>query len=156
MPMTNWREILHLFAPFRPVAKQSVQKGINRKTGKAVWFRNARADKAHKELQQFIYMVTRERDDLPVLFPAPVRLDVICWMPRPKSKSAKYGAAKWPCPWHVSAPDCDNLMKQLKDSAEGLAFENDSQVCQESLCKRYADEHEVGWEFRVYVLKEKP
>lgn len=36
---------------------------------------------------------------------------------------------------HVKKPDTDNLVKAVKDSLSGLAWRDDSQVCEEFLAK---------------------
>jgi Holliday junction resolvase RusA-like endonuclease len=65
----------------------------------------------------------------------PVRLEVYFEMPRPK----KYLAKKWlgVLLWHVKRPDADNLIKAIKDALNGLAWHDDSQVCQLYVEKRY-------------------
>jgi Holliday junction resolvase RusA-like endonuclease len=65
-------------------------------------------------------------------------------MPRPKNKkNAKY---------HVSRPDGDNLLKFWADSANGILFEDDSQIVKFSVLKIYADI--PYWQFRVTELEE--
>jgi Holliday junction resolvase RusA-like endonuclease len=44
--------------------------------------------------------------------------------------------------WHEKKPDLDNLLKALKDALTGLAWRDDSQVCQCYCEKRYANHDE--------------
>lgn len=44
---------------------------------------------------------------------------------------------------HVSAPDLENCSKLIKDAMQGLFYKNDSQVCEESVKKRYGMEEET-------------
>lgn len=62
----------------------------------------------------------------------PVAVDLVFWLPRPKSSTRKTKANRP----HVShtKPDIDNLAKSILDAVEGLAFANDSQVAY--LCVR--------------------
>lgn len=41
--------------------------------------------------------------------------------------------------WHTSKPDVDNLVKAIKDALNGIAYRDDSQVCQIHARKQYAD-----------------
>ena len=38
---------------------------------------------------------------------------------------------------HVKKPDLDNLVKAVKDALEGIAYNNDSQICREDIGKYY-------------------
>ena len=40
--------------------------------------------------------------------------------------------------WHIKKPDCDNLAKGVKDALEGIAYDNDSQVCHLIITKTYS------------------
>jgi Holliday junction resolvase RusA-like endonuclease len=47
-------------------------------------------------------------------------------------------------------PDADNLVKSLLDALNGILIEDDSQVCELNVKKRYAAEGYI--QFRVYLL----
>ena len=66
----------------------------------------------------------------------PIRLWVTFLMPRPKRLIWKRKAMQRS--WHVSKPDCDNLVKGVKDSLKMLAWRDDSQVCWMNVNKLYA------------------
>ena len=66
----------------------------------------------------------------------PVRLEVYFEMPRPKALLTKKWMGQFL--WHTKKPDTDNLVKAIKDSLNGLAWRDDSQVCQLYCEKCYA------------------
>jgi Holliday junction resolvase RusA-like endonuclease len=70
----------------------------------------------------------------------PLRLEVRFALPRPQRLLAR----KWRdlMVWHSCKPDCDNLLKATKDALTGLAWRDDSQVCQCYTEKRYANTNE--------------
>ena len=39
--------------------------------------------------------------------------------------------------YHIKKPDCDNLAKGIKDCLEGIAYDNDSQIAELHITKRY-------------------
>lgn len=42
--------------------------------------------------------------------------------------------------WHIVKPDADNLTKGVCDSANGIIWEDDAQVCELRVFKKYAPE----------------
>ena len=62
------------------------------------------------------------------LIEGPVCLSLVFVMPRPKGKIWK----RKPMPryLHTSTPDADNLAKAVMDALNGIAYKDDSQVCQ--------------------------
>jgi Holliday junction resolvase RusA-like endonuclease len=55
-------------------------------------------------------------------------------IPKSWSKQKKADAK-----WHISRPDKDNLLKSVFDALNGVAFVDDSQVCQLDSRKQYAE-----------------
>ena len=41
---------------------------------------------------------------------------------------------------HTKKPDCDNIAKSILDALNGLAYYDDSQICELSVYKMYSDE----------------
>lgn len=37
--------------------------------------------------------------------------------------------------WHTGVPDGDNILKAVQDALTGVAWRDDSQVCQATVCK---------------------
>ena len=68
-----------------------------------------------------------------------VRLSVTFVFPRPKSHLRSNGELRPKAPvHHISRPDCDNLIKAVKDSLTQLgAWKDDSQVIEETVRKSY-------------------
>lgn len=75
-----------------------------------------------------------------------IKAEIVAYFPIPKSVSKKKrgqmlsGEVK-----HTKKPDGDNIAKIVLDSLNGIAFDDDSQVCDQCVKKRY--NVEVG----VYV-----
>ena len=44
---------------------------------------------------------------------------------------------------HTKRPDCDNLAKSILDALNGIAYDDDSQICSLSVFKFYGDEPRV-------------
>lgn len=81
-----------------------------------------------------------QRVSSPIPAKHPVR--VKCWflMPIPKSSSKKFRAeCAEGVKHHVKKPDTDNLVKFVKDCLNGIAWHDDSQVCELSAIKYYSD-----------------
>ena len=66
-----------------------------------------------------------------------IKIEVGFYMPIPKSLSKKK-QEELAGEWHTKKPDTDNLIKGVKDALEGIAFNNDSQVCHETSYKMYS------------------
>lgn len=74
----------------------------------------------------------------------PLALTVVFRMPRPKchfhSSKKKAGQLREDAPvWHTHAPDVTKLLRSTEDSLKGVAWLDDSQICQQSAYKLYAD-----------------
>lgn len=70
----------------------------------------------------------------------PVTMRVVFVLPRPKSLMWK--SKPMPRLPHVTKPDADNLWKAVKDALKGLAWRDDSQVCDANVVKVTAAGHE--------------
>jgi len=64
---------------------------------------------------------------------APVTLRIVFWMPRPKNRVWK--TKPMPAEPHAKKPDIDNLCKSVMDALHGLAWRDDSQVCEVTASK---------------------
>jgi Holliday junction resolvase RusA-like endonuclease len=78
----------------------------------------------------------REYRDAPVIL-GPVWLSIGIHFAYPKSWSKKRVAAT---KYHTSRPDTDNIIKLVTDALNGVAYADDSQICEMRFSKRYADE----------------
>jgi Holliday junction resolvase RusA-like endonuclease len=61
----------------------------------------------------------------------------ICVRIEPPQSKRKELEERGGCAWHTKKPDLDNLVKALLDGMNGIAFEDDSQICEMSLQKLY-------------------
>jgi len=77
------------------------------------------------------------------LLEGPLRLDVIFFMPRPKT--VKRDKPTVP-------PDADKLLRGVGDALTGTIFRDDSQLVEIYAEKRYADERMPGAELKITVL----
>lgn len=69
----------------------------------------------------------------------PVRMTVIFYMPIPEGmKKADRIAAEAEQLWHTKKPDADNMLKLVTDALNGLAFWDDSQICDVRAKKLYS------------------
>ena len=79
----------------------------------------------------------------------PIMMNIDFYFEIPKSwNRAKRENAKW----HTSRPDKDNLEKSVKDALNGIAYHDDSQVCDGRVRKMYSDR--VGIEIEIIPLNE--
>lgn len=74
----------------------------------------------------------------------PLQATIFAYFPIPKSASKwkreqmRVGIIK-----HDKKPDCDNLAKSILDALNGIAFNDDSQICVLTVHKLYSDEPRV-------------
>ena len=66
----------------------------------------------------------------PQLLDTPLRVELVFWVQRPKSRPKK-------CLYPDRRPDLDNLGKAVVDALEGIIFTNDSRIVDKILKKRY-------------------
>lgn len=76
-------------------------------------------------------------------FAGPTSIVMCFYLPRPKShyRTGKHaGQLKNSAPQcHTKRPDLDNLVKFVKDCLNGIAYKDDSRICQLAAYKLYAD-----------------
>jgi len=73
---------------------------------------------------------------VPIEKGTPISITALFVFPYPASMSAKKRAAM---PAHVKKPDADNLLKFIKDCANGILWHDDSQVNNLTARKEYGD-----------------
>lgn len=79
----------------------------------------------------------------------PVRLEVVCVFGRPKNRIWK--TKPMPREPKVSKPDCDNVIKAIKDALSKLVWRDDAQVYQETIEKWVASgEDQPHTEIRIH------
>ena len=91
--------------------------------GKARVYQPSGAAKQYKK-----HIALRARQVFAEPLSGPVSLELWFCMPRPKARTWK--TKPMPREWHTSRPDVDNLMKAVMDALNGVAWQDDSQVCE--------------------------
>lgn len=94
-----------------------------------------------KIIQDYAIAAMRQvgRGELPQVCPfeGPISLEVVAYYLYPSSwsqpKRSRSGG------WKTSRPDCDNIIKLVKDSMNSIVWRDDAQVVSERIEKRYAD-----------------
>ena len=114
---------MKLRIPLSPVAKARARTVLS---GGKVHSYTPEKTKGYEE--QVKWLLKAARVD-PLLKPTPIKVSFTFWIEQPKK--SKYD-------WPVSKPDLDNLYKSLCDAANGILWEDDSQVTTCVICKRFA------------------
>lgn len=72
--------------------------------------------------------------ELPTGLPLRVCVDAFFSIPKSMSKKARKALDGAP---HTKKPDADNVAKAVLDALNGLAFDDDSRICDLTITKRY-------------------
>ena len=125
---------VHFTIPGRPTAWQRAREFVHRQSGKIV-----RSNPPEMQAQQDAIrwqFRAAHRGGQPLT--GPLRLEVLCvyrvppsW-PRWKQDAARLGLV-----WKTTVPDHDNLVKQISDALNGVAYADDAQIVQDRFGKRY-------------------
>lgn len=136
------------FIPIVPVAQKRVRSRAIPKNGK--WI--ATTYKDSKQIQQennFIPLLQEHKPTTP--HDGPISLNVIVFLPIPKSKPKKWQAAairREILP--TKKPDLDNLLKHLKDCMTGIFYLDDKQIIAVQAFKYYSKY--PGWDIEIVYL----
>ena len=86
-----------------------------------------------------------------VICPSPVQLNMDIFVPIPKSWSKiKRERALNGVEYPTTKPDSSNILKSIEDAMNGIVFEDDKQIINHCITKRYSDNPRV--EVRVYEV----
>jgi Holliday junction resolvase RusA-like endonuclease len=89
----------------------------------------------------------------------PVRLEVLFMMPIPNSSRRRHIDMAIGNIRHIKKPDCDNLLKFVKDCANGILWKDDSQVFSIYATKFYAETPgttlTIRWETETTAVSER-
>lgn len=129
--------MISFFVPGVPVAKGSAKAFYSKKLGRAMVVQTNRdkqkpwASMIGYEAQQAGCKITND----------PVNLSCVFTMPRPKNHfgtGKNQSSLKISAPmYHTSKPDLDKLIRCVKDALTGVAWRDDSQVCELEANKLY-------------------
>lgn len=117
-----------IFFPFTPVAK-----------GRPKFSKYGHTYTPKKTADYEKYIAEHYKEVGPGMFEGPVYIKLIFQMPIPKSypkwklKAIQKGIFKYD-----KKPDLDNLAKSVLDALNGIAYEDDSNITQLTLVKRYS------------------
>ncbi|NBW13846.1 MAG: RusA family crossover junction endodeoxyribonuclease [Caulobacteraceae bacterium] len=117
-----------LTIPGKPYAK--ARPRFSRKTGRAY------DPKENVKAKASIGTIALPHFPRPIT--GPVWLNVICVFEVPKSWPKKRRAAALGGP-HTSKPDCDNVVKSIKDGLTRIAWADDAQVWRETTIKTWGE-----------------
>lgn len=132
---------MHLFIPCTPVGKQR-PRVVN---GHAFTPKKTKDCEAAIRTA-FLTAATAERIEAP----RAVEVSVTVYLPIPKSWPKKNRSlAAFGDLHHTSRPDLDNLVKTVLDALNGIAWDDDAQVCRMTATKRY--ETGIGPGFDVEI-----
>lgn len=141
---------LAFFLPIVPTAQQRPRHAHNGNFSRT--YKSKTQEDNERTLEA---LLMQHRPETPIT--APVRLSVVATFPIPATwpKKRKQAALRGELN-HVTKPDLDNLMKQIKDCITRLRFwEDDKQVCQYGHCvKKYSDN--PGWSVIIQPLEQWP
>jgi len=70
----------------------------------------------------------------------PVSISIVCWFEQPKSHSKKRRQQAEP---KTTKPDADNLAKAVLDALNGIAYNDDGQVCKLTVEKWYVGPYDA-------------
>lgn len=93
-------------------------------------------------------LLARQHNNEP-LFSVPLALNVTFFMQLPKDAKKRRFALE--NKFHITTPDCDNLIKFLLDASQGIIMENDKIICKIEALKVY--DREPRTEFTLSELK---
>ena len=89
-----------------------------------------------------------------VLITGPIKLEVIAYMPIPKSRSKKEKTLlKLETTPHTNKPDGDNILKAVCDGLNGIAYPDDKYLYSVSITKLYSESPRL--EIRLLQVEEK-
>jgi len=106
-----------------------------------------------------IAMAAKEKDLAGANLEGPIALHIICRFSRPKSHFRTGKRSNEPREdiplWHTKKPDGDNILKAIKDALTQVgAWRDDSQVCRETIEKKYTSTPQAVTIIRVSLLEE--
>lgn len=138
---------IQITIPGKPIAKKR-PKFFRR--GKNVGTYNCQ----ETEEGRFMAQLSAARPEGFELIKGPIDLTLRFWMPIPASASAKKRKAMENSEIrHINKPDLDNLVKFVKDCANGILWHDDSQVDGMWVTKDYAREPEtsitISWDDEI-------
>ena len=138
--------------PGEPLAKGRGRVGMNRATGRAVVFTDAKTRKGEAAIRLFASEAMGTRRP----FDGPLVLEVIAYRAKGLPKPGKRGPGQKLLDMlahlivPVSRPDGDNYLKAVCDGCNGILWADDAQVVDKTVRKRYSDRPRIAISVREY------
>ena len=95
-------------------------------------------DKAYTNYKKALRLVAQRQIKAPL--EGAIKMSIVFQFKKPKSWSKKKREAAF---WHTQKPDADNLAKAVKDALNGLAYRDDSQICDMDLVKIWGENDRI-------------
>ena len=124
------RDSRHIYIPGQPVGKGRPR--FVKATGHTY---TPTKTKDYESLVKRAYII----DNGHTMLTGPIRLDIFAVYQLPKDKKRRAILAQRP---YTGKPDIDNVAKVIQDALNGLAYEDDKQVVEMYVEKRYCGEDE--------------
>lgn len=133
------REI-KFFVPGMPQTAGSKRAFINPKTGRPIITDDNKKGKPWRATAQvFATQVTKD------LLQGPILATFCFYMPRPKGHYNSKGEVKSSAPrYPTTKPDALKMARAIEDALTGICYSDDSNIVDEILSKRYADNGKLG------------
>jgi len=90
----------------------------------------------------------RKQNKCNIIADKPISLDIVFYMPIPKSISLKNKKELIGKP-HIKKPDLDNLLKAFKDSANKILYTDDSLVANVTASKLYSNNPSITYDINI-------
>jgi Holliday junction resolvase RusA-like endonuclease len=128
--------VIRFFVPHLPIAQPRQRSAVRSFGGGKVRAVNY-TPAAHPVNVYKLAVIQAAREATTKPLEGPLRVQVVFYMPHSKLSQKQNRI------WHSTRPDVDNLLKSTFDALKGIAWGDDTQVCELASEKRYAV-HDVG------------
>lgn len=91
-------------------------------------------DKSYTNYKKALRLVAQTKIKTPL--EGAIKMNILFQFKKPKSWTKKKKEAAF---WHTQKPDADNLAKAVKDALNGVAYRDDSQICDMKLAKIWGE-----------------
>lgn len=142
--MSNER--VEFFVRGTPATAGSKRAFVHQATGKVSLVDTCAAGPTWRTAVQDAATVALRREGLegPILANA-LSLDLSFTLKRPRQHYSRAGRnegqlKRWAPTWHTSKPDATKLTRAIEDALKGVAWRDDSLVCEQHVTKKYGEE----------------
>ena len=131
--------MIEILVPGEAKSERKRQRFIHTKTGATVGHRTDEPDRADHKAS--IRHEARAIVETPL--PCPLEVTIIVRKPKPASTPKRPTKTNpWPWAWWKK-PDCSNFTKLIEDALNKVAWEDDAQIIDLHVHKRFGEKHET-------------